>query len=88
MLSQLILYLVDELTPKEEAREPREHLAHEQVAICRSRLSLLTTEIEAVMRFVSPENLDSVSVEKMAGSLSGLQSAIRRVQKAHKLSFD
>jgi len=79
--------LSDELTPK-EARELREYLAHEQVSICRSRFAALTTEIESVTRLVSTENLDASSVEKMVAALSGLQSAIRRVQKAQKIVPD
>ena len=79
--------ILDELTPK-ETRALREFLGHEQVSIFRSRFATLTTEIGSVTRLVKTENLDVSSVEKMVAALLGLQSVVRRVQKAQKIVPD
>ena len=75
--------ITDNLTPR-ELRELREHLVAEQASMFKSRFSALMGELEAVSGLVSPENTDAVSVQKMAAALSGLQSVIRRVQRAQK----
>ena len=79
--------ILDELTPK-ETRALREFLGHEQVSIFQSRFAALTTEIGSMTRLVKAENLDVSSVEKMVVALMGLQSVIRRVQKAQKIVPD
>lgn len=75
--------ILDELTPK-ETRALREFLDHEQVSIFQSQFVALTTNIISITRLVRAENLDASSVVKMVTALSGLQSAIRRVQKVQK----